>query len=204
MNYQSANVNERKGQRLFAKFSMVLLALSRTLRAIPIPLRRLIWDLSNPFGGNLALAIRYIVLCSLCRSVGENVYIGQNVRIVNPEALTIGDNVSIHASCYIDAVGGCEIGDNVSIAHASSILTFEHTWENPQLPIKYNPTINAAVSIKSDCWIGCGVRILSGVTIGTRCVVAAGAVVTRNVPHNAIAAGVPARVIKFTDSGFEK
>ncbi len=196
MNDQGATKAKATGRQQFARFSKLFSALSMTFRLLPRPLRNLIWDMSNPFGGKLALALRYALLRASCKSVGDNVYVGPNVRILNPEGLSLGENISIHANCYIDAIGTCSIGDNVSIAHASSILTFDHTWEDENTPIKYNPTKRVAVHIEEDCWIGCGVRILSGVHIGKRSVIAAGAVVNYNIPDRSIAAGVPARVVK--------
>ena len=88
-----------------------------------------------------------------------------------------------------------EIGDNVSIAHGVSILSFDHGYADPALPFRDNPVILKKVTIGDNVWIGCGVRILKGVEIGSGSIVAAGAVVTRNVPPGVIVAGVPARVL---------
>ena len=128
------------------------------------------------------------------------VYVGSFVTLKNFDKISIGSNVSIHDSCYIDGLGGCFIGNNVSIAHQSSILTFNHTWSDINLPIKYNPVLMSTVFIADDVWIGCGVRIMPGVSIGTRSVVAAGAVVVYDVPSNCLVGGVPAKVIKKLDS----
>ena len=105
--------------------------------------------------------------------------------------------------CYIDGCGGIEIGDNVSIAHSTSIVSFNHTYEKVDIPIKYNPIscgyiyiYNDFCSVYNDVWIGCGVRILSGVTIGNRSIVAAGSVVTANVTPYTLVGGIPAKFIK--------
>ena len=128
--------------------------------------------------------------------MGKNIYVGKNVTIKNFESLILGSNISIHANCYIDASGGVNIGDNVSIAHNSSIISFEHTWENLEVPIKYNPTILKEVVIFKDVWIGCGVRVLAGVKINTRTIVAAGSVVKGLLDEKSIYAGVPAKKIR--------
>jgi acetyltransferase-like isoleucine patch superfamily enzyme len=112
--------------------------------------------------------------------------------------LRIGQFVSIHRWCYIDAVGDITIGNDVSIAHSSSILSFDHTWADASRPIRDNPIRLAPVNIANDVWIGCGVRILAGVSIGQRCIVAAGAVVVNDVPNGTVAGGVPARRISST------
>lgn len=144
----------------------------------------------------ISFLIRYFNLRYFSNSCGVNIYIGNNVVIKNKYNLSIGDNVSIHDFCYIDALGGILIGNNVSIAHQTSILSFNHTWDNSCLPIKYNPIEMKPVIINDDVWIGCGVRIMPGVTIGSRCVVAAGSIVTKNVPPGSLVAGTPAKVIK--------
>lgn len=89
-----------------------------------------------------------------------------------------------------------QLSDNVSIAHSTSILSVNHTWDDATNPIKYNPVERSAVMIENDVWIGCGCRILAGVTVHTRSVVAAGAVVTKDVPSNVLVGGVPSKIIK--------
>ena len=144
----------------------------------------------------MAVLLRYLCLKVLAKNVGKNVCVMDHVYIQHWENLEIGDNVSIHEQCNINAFGGVRIGDNVSIAHATSIVSFNHTWEDKTTPIKYNPSKPLPVTIGSDVWIGCGVRILGGVTIGNRVVIAAGAVVTRDCEPNTVYAGVPARLVK--------
>lgn len=115
---------------------------------------------------------------------------------MNIGKLTLGNNVSIHPLCYIDAAGEIFIGDNVSIAHCSTIISTNHTWKDVDIPIKYNPEKFGKVIINEDVWVGCGCRILSGVTVKKRSVIAAGSVVNKDVESNTIVGGVPAKVIK--------
>jgi acetyltransferase-like isoleucine patch superfamily enzyme len=75
-------------------------------------------------------------------------------------------------------------------------MSTNHSWSDSTLTIRDNPVSASEVSIDDDVWIGCGSRILAGVHIGTRSVVAAGAVVTQNVPSYIVVGGVPARTIK--------
>ncbi|AZB23010.1 acyltransferase [Kaistella haifensis] len=110
--------------------------------------------------------------------------------------MELGNNVSIHPMCYIDAAGGIKIGSNVSIAHSTTLISTNHTWDNVDLPIKYNPETFAEIIIEDDVWIGCGVRILAGVKIRRRSVVAAGAVVNKSFDNNALIGGVPAKFLK--------
>ena len=130
------------------------------------------------------------------KSLGENIYISDFVIIKNHQNLSIGSNFSLHEFSYIDAAGHIEIGDNVSIAHNCSIISFEHTWDEPKTPIKYNPTKIGKVVIGKDVWIGCGVRILSNSSIEDRVVVAAGSVVKGNLESGYLYGGIPAKRLK--------
>ena len=146
--------------------------------------------------GKICVGIRYICVKRLSACCGDNVAIFQNVTLNHIEKMRIGDNVSIHPMCYIDAIGGVEIGNNVSIAHSSSIVSFDHTYSDYSLPIKYNKVKLGKVVIEDDVWIGCGCRILQGVNIKTRCIIAAGAVLTNSTSPNTIFGGIPAKAIK--------
>lgn len=146
--------------------------------------------------GKIGLVLRYIFLKNSAEAVGMNVSVQPGVYLLNIDKLRIGDNVSIHPMCYLDAQGRIEIGNDVSIAHGSSILSTNHNWDNPSVAIKYNKVKAAKVIIQNNVWIGCGVRILAGVAIGTRSVIAAGSVINKDVESNTVVAGVPAKIIK--------
>lgn len=184
------------GRQLFKKFKFILIGIVWVFNLFPRFLRYYFWNLSKPHSQLLFVGFRYILLKSLIKSCGDNIRIGSNVRILGWEKLKMGSNISIHDNCYIDAEGNLEIEDNVSIAHATSILTTEHQWQDTSTPIKYNPLLYKKAIIKKDVWIGCGCRILSGITINERSIVAAGAVVNRDIEGNSLYAGVPAKLIK--------
>ncbi|EJV0274990.1 acyltransferase [Vibrio parahaemolyticus] len=166
------------------------------LGILPCKVRMFMFDFFSIFPTILGVALRYIVLKSLCKSVGDNVYLGRFVVLKNPQNVEIGSNVSIHDSCYIDGAGGVVIGDNTSIAHQTSIISFEHLYTEQDKPIKYNKLSYDKITISDDVWIGCGVRILSGVKIESRAIVAAGSVVLNNIESNTIHAGVPNKFVK--------
>ncbi|KPQ29104.1 MAG: Acetyltransferase (isoleucine patch superfamily) [Marinobacter excellens HL-55] len=184
------------GRDLFLRYASVLNILCLIFKILPKSVLIFFWDFFSRFSQFPFIGIRYVILKCLCGSVGKNVRVGTNVRILNWHKLNIGDNVSIHDNCYFDAYGGLIIGSNISIAHNSSILTSNHTWINSDTPIKYNAVELGRVTIFDDVWIGCGARILSGVTVKSRSVVAAGAVVTDEFESNVVIGGVPARVLK--------
>lgn len=166
------------------------------MRVFPKRIRKFFLNFVRNWNSAFGILLRYCLLKTLAKSVGENVFIGTNIEWKGLENLRIGDNVSIHKDCYIDASGGLEIGKDVSIAHNTSIITSNHTWENADLPIKYNPVKQNRIVISNDVWIGCQSVILAGVTIHSRVVVAAGSVVTKTVEKNTVVGGIPAKEIK--------
>lgn len=108
--------------------------------------------------------------------------------------MSFGNNVSINPYSYL--AGNINIGSNVSIANHTSIHCANHSFSDKTVPIKYQPIINDPITIEDDVWIASGCRILSGVHIGKRVIIAAGAVVTKSIETNSIYAGVPAKKIK--------
>lgn len=188
------------GRELFERFSFLISCFAFVLGILPGFLVLFIWSLVSPFSGKVAVLLRYCLVIKRLERGGRNIYFGSNVVLKSHEKMRLGDNLSIHDFCYIDAAGGLSIGRNVSIAHGASILTFNHTWNDESLPIKYNPVEFSEVVIEDDVWIGCGVRVMPGVKIGSRSVIAAGAVVTKDVPAGCIVGGVPAKVLKRISS----
>ena len=107
-------------------------------------------------------------------------------------SIKLGKNVFINHLCSFLDLGGITIEDEVMIGPRVNI-----TSENHPADISMRKTlIPAKVVIKKNAWIGAGVTILPGITIGENAVVAAGAVVTKDVPANTVVAGVPAKIIK--------
>jgi acetyltransferase-like isoleucine patch superfamily enzyme len=188
------------GRHKFSKFKSVIVFLVKLNSLLPSFLNRSLLRFFRRTSGKLGLLIRYILIRNLARECGDNVSIHPNVYLFNVEHISFGDNVSVHPLCYIEGVGELSIGDNVSIAHNSSIMTTNHGWSDTSKPIKYNEQTNSKVIINSDVWVGCGCRILSGVEVGSRSIIAAGAVVVKNIEPNSIVGGIPAKVIKKIDS----
>ncbi len=123
---------------------------------------------------------------------GHTVRIRMPTVIYNPEKISTGDQVDIGEFCHIRAGGKLEIGNRVLIASHTVITTQGHPLELPRWGI----TKEDSVIIGDDVWIGAGAVILPGVRIGNGAVVAAGAVVTRDIPDNYVVAGVPAKEVQ--------
>jgi len=112
--------------------------------------------------------------------------------------IEIGKNVFVNHACTFMSIGGVTIEDNVLIGPKVNIITSDHS-PNPE---ERNSIIASPIRIKENVWIGANATILKGVTIGINSIVAAGAVVTKDVPDNCIFGGVPAKLIK--DLGLDR
>lgn len=106
--------------------------------------------------------------------------------------ITIGKEVFINSGCHFQDQGGIEIGDGALIGHNVVLATINHDLD----PAKNRKNHYAPVKIGSHVWIGSNATVLPGVTIGDWAVVAAGAVVTKDVPPMTVVGGVPAKVLK--------
>lgn len=139
----------------------------------------------------------------------KGIEIGQNSRVMHhaelhvynfrdlPHAgIVIGHQSLIGEFCVIRGSGGVTIGDRVYLSPMVHIYSSNHRFDDPDTPFIDQAVTTEGVMIEDECWIGAMVVILDGVTIGRRSVVAAGAVVTEDVPPHSLVAGVPARVIR--------
>ena len=110
--------------------------------------------------------------------------------------LRVGNNSAIGAYSFLGAQGGITIGDDVIMGPRVSFHAENHRYEDPHIPIRLQGETRKGIEVEDDCWIGAGAIILDGVRIGSGAVVAAGSIVTKDVPAFAIVAGSPARIIK--------
>ena len=106
----------------------------------------------------------------------------------------IGDHTRIGLHCTI--IGPVNIGNHVNLAQGITVTALNHNFADGELRIDQQGVSTQPVSIGDDVWIGTNAVILPGVTIGKHVVIAAGAVVTKDIPDNSLAMGVPATVRK--------
>lgn len=126
-------------------------------------------------------------------TLGENTVIHPPVFTLLADKVKIGKNVVILNGFQCMSAGGLTIEDDTMISLNCTIATNNHDFYERNI-ITCKP-----VHIKRNVWIGVNVTILPGVTIGENAVVGAGAVVTKDVPDNAVVVGSPAKVIKYLD-----
>ncbi|MBE7535304.1 MAG: acyltransferase [Anaerolineales bacterium] len=119
-------------------------------------------------------------------------YYGREIGV----GLKIGDYSNIGAYCYIGCGGGVQIGNHVMMSPRVGLHSENHNFDQLGTPMKDQGVVRNGIVIEDDCWLASGCVILSGVHLGRGSIVAAGAVVTKDVPPYSVVAGVPAKVIK--------
>ena len=108
--------------------------------------------------------------------------------------VVIGDYTRI--GLHNTVIGPVTIGSHVNIAQGVTVTALNHNYDKPGIRIDQQGITTRPITIGNDVWIGTRAVILPGVTIGSHCVVAAGAVVTTDVPDNTLVAGIPAKTIR--------
>ena len=125
----------------------------------------------------------------------------QSLRVFPPfytdfgKNITLGEEVFINACCHFQDHGGVFIGDGCQIGHNVVFATLNHGFS----PEDRKTTYPAPIVLGKNVWVGSNATLLPGVTIGDNAIVAAGAVVTKDVEPNTVVGGVPARLIKTID-----
>ena len=149
-----------------------------------------------PPGGAGRLRAQLLRLCGL--AVGERTLIMAPLTVIGGRHswgnLTIGPDCFINQGCVFDATALIEIGADVSLGHGVLITTSSHRIGEPRRRAGLLEPL--PVTIGDGAWLGSRAVVLPGVRIGDGAIVAAGAVVNRDVPANTLAAGVPARVTR--------
>jgi maltose O-acetyltransferase len=122
-------------------------------------------------------------------------FIRPGARIAYSCGMSVGRNLHLNGGSFIDARGGLTLGDDVLIGPNAVVLTSQHRWSDPSLPIVVQGHELAPTHIGDDVWIGANAVVLPGLHVATGTVVAAGAVVTEDTAPYTIVAGVPAKVV---------
>jgi len=130
--------------------------------------------------------------------LGRGVWLMRGVVLSTSETgrIEVEDNVYIGEYGVVTSNALVHIGRNAIIAPHADLVDFNHGFDDLSRTVLAQPRDAAPIRIGRDAWLGAGVKVLRGVTIGDQAVVGAGAVVTRDVPARAVAVGVPARVVR--------
>lgn len=156
------------------------------------PSRWAVWALST-----LAMRLGWLWgrwrFAAMVRNKGLGCVCHGSVELKHPANLVLGERVVIGVNVTLGAHSTITLGDHARISKDVVIETAGLDFSTGQPPYRH---VSAPITIGAGAWIGTRSIILGGVTIGRHAVVAAGSVVTRDVPDGAVAAGVPARVIR--------
>lgn len=129
--------------------------------------------------------------------IGNNVFIGRNTILSCKNGnIYIGDNVNIGFNCEIFSSSNVSLGNHTLIAAYSYIIGGSHEFQGTDVPVVEQKETSKGIHVEENVWLGAGVKVLDGVSIGKNAIIGAGAVVTENIPEYSIAVGIPAKVIK--------
>lgn len=156
------------------------------------------------WGAKSRLELSAKLICPYLVSVGNSVNICEHAwfnakddRGDGRPTLTIGDGTYIGRFVHINAWQQVIIENNVVLADRVFISDADHNYLDTEMPIRLQGDgFKGSVRLKEGCWLGIGVVVLPGVTIGRNAVVAANSVVTKDVPDYVVTAGIPAKIIK--------
>lgn len=127
-----------------------------------------------------------------------------NFRNLPQSGIKIGRNCLIGEYSIIRGQGGVQIGDRVYTSPYTQIIAVNHVFDDPNLPFVEQGITAQGIIIEDDVWLGASTIVTDGVRIGKGAVVAAGAVVTKDVPPHTVVGGVPAKPIKAIDGNTNK
>ncbi|HET8565278.1 MAG TPA: acyltransferase [Solirubrobacterales bacterium] len=132
---------------------------------------------------------------------GRFVWIGDGTKIRCHEGLVeIGEKTVMGQECTISAYQHVRIGEQCVIADRAMFIDFDHGVVEVERPIRLQGIYKRDVEVGSNVWIGYGACILRGVSVGDNSVIGTNAVVTKDVPANAVVGGIPARIIRMREA----
>ena len=133
--------------------------------------------------------------------LGRFVWLGDGTKVRCHEGrVEIGAKTVIGQECTISAYQRVRIGEQCVIADRAMFIDFDHGVVEVERPIRLQGIYKRDVEVGSNVWIGYGACILRGVSVGDNSIVGTNSVVTKDVPANAVVAGVPARIVRMRDA----
>ena len=150
--------------------------------------------------GPEGLFLRNFFYRIIFKSCGKTLLIYPSVYIIFSHKISVGKRLAINVGSYLDGRGGITIGDNVMIGPNCVLSSCEHGHSRTDIPMAEQNHTYAPIMIGNDVWIGGNCVIKSGVTISDGSIIAAGAIVTKDVPPYCIFGGVPGQVIGYRKS----
>lgn len=141
----------------------------------------------------ITIKIRGSLLRPFFKKCGRNFTVSRNVTFASPHNIEIGNDVYIATGAWLNGLGGLKIGSEVKISPYVVIDTCIHTFKDHS--VLKGGTVREPIEIGDGSWLAAHVVVRAGVKIGSGVLVAGNAAVTKDIPDNMIAGGVPAKVI---------
>ena len=148
------------------------------------------------------VATRQAAITDLFHQVGQRVTLNGHFEAIYGNHISLGDDVFINGNCFFQDSNRITLGDRVIIAPDTKFYCGEHSLDATKRfgtrpdGSRYLITFTEPITVGNDVWIGGNVTVIGGVHIGNNVMIAAGAVVTHDIPDNCVAGGVPAKVLK--------
>jgi putative colanic acid biosynthesis acetyltransferase WcaF len=136
-------------------------------------------------------ALRYRALLAYGAKVGSGLVMRRNCRVTFPWKLDLGDNVWLGEDAWLLNLAPIQVGSNVCISQRAFLCTGNHDWSDPRFRL-----VTAPIRVEDGAWVGAAAFVGPGVTIGSHAVVAAGSVVTTDMPPYMICGGNPCRPLR--------
>lgn len=163
--------------------------------------QRILWALYEQLAAPVpywpGVRLRRLVLEWFGARLEDGAVVHDHVHIVGPRWLGIGRNASVSPGAILDCRGGLTIGDSTMVGIQAILLTTNHRTTRLDVPMIDQGMEKAGVVIERDVWIGARAIVLPGTRIGQGAIVAAGAVVTKDVPAYGVVGGIPAALIRM-------
>lgn len=164
-------------------------------RLVTIACEEYLGALFRSLPGLEGFGLRWLLYKGCFRRLAGFCWIYPGARLAHTYGMTVGRNLHVNAGAYLYGRGGLTIGDDVLIGPNVVVVTSQHRFDDPRVPMVYLGQRPEAVTIGNDVWLGANAVVLPGVRIADGTIVSAGAVVTHDTQPYDIVGGVPARSI---------
>ena len=146
-------------------------------------------------GGTVSQWLRGVLARKMLKSAGQGLRVARHANIASGARISIGDNCGLAEGLRV--IGDVTAGDDLMLGPEVVMISYNHEYSDLNTPMRVQGASDSRpITIGNDVWIGLRAMIMPGVTIGDHAIVAAGSVVTKDVPEWAIVGGNPAKIIK--------
>lgn len=142
------------------------------------------------------MVLRFVGYKLFFKQLTGFLFVEPNVKFVHMNRIRLGKNIAINSGTYINGFGEIDIEDFVLIGSNVTISSGMHPFEGRTPHVIERGCTPKKITIKEGAWLGAGVVIMPGITIGKGCVIGANSVVTKDTPEYSVVAGIPAKKIK--------